>query len=101
MSDFSLKIALFPAKEKSKETSPDHTGNIEIPAAQLEEFIAYLRSAEPEADWQDNPVLKLQVSAWTNEMKSGKQYLKGQIQKPYKPQETAPAQSSSTENLPF
>ena len=103
MSNFSAKLSLFPVKEKTKENSPDMTGDIEIPTNLTSSLVSYLQSAEPESDWQDNPIVKLRVSTWENEMKDGRKYLKGQVQEPYKkPAEgAAPAPAPVDEELPF
>ena len=104
MSDFKLKLALFPVKEKKNENGPDQTGAIEIPAGELGNLVQYLTNAEQDEDWQGNPIVKLSVSTWTNEMKDGRKYLKGTAAAPYKPDaQPAPATPASFDNseIPF
>jgi len=101
---FSAKLSIFPVKEKTNEKGPDHTGAIEIPHSEVAALREYLMSAETEDDWQGNPIVKLSVSTWINEMKDGRKYLKGSVRKPYKPDgDSAPAKppAPSTEEIPF
>ena len=99
MSDeFNLKLSIFPVKEKKNEKGPDHTGAIEIPQSEVSAFLSHISQAEPEEDWQGNPIIKLSVSTWVNEMKDGRKYLKGQVKKPY----VAPVDATPASNdLPF
>ena len=101
MSEFKLKLSLFPVKEKNKETSPDQTGSIEIPASEVKALVDYLAAAEREDDWQGNPIVKLSASTWTNEMKDGRKYLKGSVSAPYKPDAKPATPASVPEDCPF
>lgn len=102
MSDsFSLKLAMFPVKEKKNERGPDHTGSIEIPKGEISALIQHLQSAESEEDYQGNPIVKLAVSTWINEMKDGRKYLKGSVQAPYKPDSKPVAAEPVPSDCPF
>ena len=92
--EFNAKLAIFPVKEKKSDKAPDHTGAIEIPQGEIAAIRAYLINAETEEDWQGNPVVKLQVSTWINEMKDGRKYLKGQVKPPYKEEDAKPAKAT-------
>jgi hypothetical protein len=100
MAEFSAKLSLFPVSEKKNEKGPDQTGAIEIPQSEIAALRDYLMSAETVEDWQGNPIVKLSISTWINEMKDGRKYLKGSVQPPYK----APAETSApatTAEIPF
>jgi len=104
MSNFKLKLALFPVKEKKSEKGPDQTGTIEIPAGEVGNLIQFLTNAEQDEDWQGNPIVKLSASTWTSEMKDGRKYLKGSVAAPYKPEaSSAPAAPASFDDseIPF
>ena len=100
MSNFSANISLFTATDKKSEKSPDVSGNIEILESEIPALISYLQTAERTANYQEGQVVKLRVSIWNNVSKAGKEYLGGKVSPPMA-QGNAPAQSSSTENLPF
>lgn len=99
MPEFNAKLSIFPVKEKTKDNAPDHTGAIEIAKSEVAALREYLMTAETVDDWQGNPIVKLSVSTWINEMKDGRKYLKGQVKPPYKPENDAPAQAPS--DCPF
>ena len=106
MADFSASISIFPVTEKKNEKGPDYTGSIEISTAELQDMINHLRNADHEMNWKDEPVIKLSVSAWGNETKAGKRYLKGQVRPPYKPDGNAVTSTQSpgtpsSADLPF
>jgi hypothetical protein len=103
MSDFSAKItlSLFPAKEKKSDKSPDMGGDIEIPASAISELVTYLRTADSEMNWKDEPVVKLRASVWSNEMKNGGKYLKGLVSPPLEKTQASSAPATSNNNLPF
>ena len=46
MSDFSINFAQFTVKEENKKSdkSPDITGNLEVPAEEVNALIAYLQT---------------------------------------------------------
>ena len=69
MSDFSINFVQFTTKEenKKKDTSPDVTGNIEVPAEEVNALIAYLQNAERVLDWQDKEVVKIRL-AWLSSL---------------------------------
>lgn len=94
MSDFSYRFSLFAARDRKSDKSPSQTGNIEIPASEVPALIAWLQSAEPEMDWQDNPVVKLRLAAWDTESKAGSHYLSGKVSPPLPPR-------NADEAMPF
>lgn len=85
------KLALFHQSEKRNEKSPDYTGTLEVSAGDIGELVKYLNNADEEEDYQGNWIVKLSVSAWINESKSGKKYLKGSFSEPYRPDAVKPA----------
>ena len=102
MAEFSAPLSIFPAKEKKSENSPDYTGTVEISTAELQSMVNYLRNADHEMNWKDEPVIKLRISAWSNETKGGQRYLKGSLQPPYKPDAATPSPATpSSAELPF
>ena len=105
MPEFSAPISIFPVKEKKNEKGPDYTGDIEISTGELQDVINYLRNADHQMNWKDEPVIKLRISAWANESKNGAKYLKGSVQPPYKPQSEVPSSESvgtpASSELPF
>ena len=93
MSDFSINFVQFTTKEENKRTekSPDVTGNIEVPADQVNALISYLQNAERVLDWQDKEVVKISLAGWDNEIKQGKNkgnyFLSGKLSSPWVPQD--------------
>jgi|TARA_R100000479_G_scaffold152742_1_gene88630 hypothetical protein len=92
MSDFSINFVQFTTKEEDKRTekSPDVTGNIEVPAQEVNALISYLQNAERVLNWQDKEVVRISLAGWNNEIKQGKNegkpYLSGKLSSPYVPQ---------------
>jgi len=84
MSEFKATLALFPAKEKRSERSPDHSGSIEVLKAEIPALIAYLQSAQTEENYKGESIVKLSVGTWINQMRDGREYLKGSISQPMK-----------------
>jgi uncharacterized protein (DUF736 family) len=101
MAKFSAPLSIFPVKEKTNEKAPDFTGTVEIPTAELQDVINYLSNADHEMNWKDEAVIKLRVSAWSNEAKDGRRYLKGSLQPPYKPEAVASPATPASAELPF
>ena len=93
MSDFSINFAQFTVKEenKKKDTWPDVTGNIEVPAEEVNALISYLQNAERVLDWQDKEVVKISLAGWNREIKKGPNqgipFLSGRLSAPYVPQD--------------
>ena len=89
MSDFSINFAQFTVKEENKksEKSPDITGNLEIPAEEVNALIAYLQTAERVLNWKDDEVVKIRLAGWQRETKKGDPYLSGKLSSPYVPQD--------------
>ena len=101
MSEFKASLALFPAKEKRSERSPDHSGSIEVLKAEIPALIAYLQSAESEKNYKDEDIVKLSVGTWINEMRDGRKYLKGSVSQPMK-RDDAPAPAPAQDfDMPF
>ena len=82
MSVLNARFSLFSAKEKKSERSPDMSGNIEIPAGEVEAFVTWLRSQQPENNWKEEPVIKLRIAGWNAQAKSGADYINGLISDP-------------------
>lgn len=93
MSDFSINFVQFTVKEENKKSdkSPDVTGNIEVPAEEVNALIAYLQNAERVLDWQDKEVVKIRLAGWNREIKKGPNqgdlFLSGKLSSPYVPQD--------------
>lgn len=102
MSEFKATLALFPAKEKRSEKSPDHSGNIEILKSEIPSLIAYLQSAETEENYKGEPVVKLSTATWINQMRDGREYFKGSVSQPMKRDEpTVISPVTNDDALPF
>ena len=96
------KFSLFAQSEKRNEKAPDYTGTLEVSASDIGELVRHLSNAEQEDDYQGNPIVKLSLSAWINESKAGKKYLKGIFSEPYRPDgETAAKVDPISDNMPF
>ena len=99
MSDFSINFVQFITKEENKRTekSPDVTGNIEVPADQVNALISYLQNAERVLDWQDKEVIKISLAGWNRQIKQGKNegdpFLSGKLSSPWVPQDKPAAES--------
>ena len=93
MSDFSINFVQFTVKEENKKSdkSPDVTGNIEVPAEEVNALIAYLQNAERVLDWQDKEVVKIRLAGWNREIKKGPNqgdpFLSGKLSAPYVPED--------------
>ena len=98
MSELNASFSLFPTQEKRSERSPDYSGSIEIPVADIDALVAHLGS-QPEANWRDEDVIKLRIAGWKATSKGGKSYLNGKISIPQQ-QQQAPADDID-EEVPF
>ena len=89
MSDFSVNFAQFTVKEENKksEKGPDVTGNLEVPAEEVNALITYLQTAERVMNWKDDEVVKIRLAGWRRETKKGDSYLSGKLSAPYVPQD--------------
>ena len=93
MSDFSINFVQFTTKEENKKSdkSPDITGNLEVPAEEVNALISYLQNAERVLDWQDKEVVKIRLAGWNREIKKGPNqgdsFLSGKLSSPYVPQD--------------
>ena len=88
MSDFSINFAPFNLKEslKKSEKGPDITGNLEVPAEEVNALISYLQTAERVLNWKADEVVKIRLAGWSRETKNGDPYLSGKLSAPYLPQ---------------
>ena len=93
MSDFSINFAQFTVKEENKKSdkSPDITGNLEVPAEEVNALIAYLQTAERVLNWKDDEVVKIRLAGWNREIRQGKNqgdpFLSGKLSSPWVPQD--------------
>ena len=98
MSELNASFSLFPTQEKRSERSPDYSGTIEIPVADIDALVAHLGS-QPESNWRDEPVVKLRIAGWNATSRNGgKSYLNGKISIPQDQQRQVPADD---EEVPF
>jgi len=91
MTDFNARFSLFPAKEKTKETSPDYTGNVELALSEVGELINWLKEQTGEQDYKGETVVKIRLAGWKAESKGGLHYLNGKMSPPMAPR-TEPAE---------
>ena len=97
MANFNARFSLFPAKEKTKETSPDYTGNLELTLSEVGELINWLKEQPGEQDYKGETVVKIRLAGWRAESKGGLQYLSGKMSPPLPPREAA----ATADALPF
>ena len=97
MPELNASFSLFPTKEKRSERSPDYSGTIEIPVADINALVAHF-GTQPESNWRDEPVVKLRIAGWKATSKGGKSYVNGKISIPQDQQQQAPADDDS---IPF
>ena len=97
MPELNASFSLFPTQEKRSERSPDYSGSVEIPAADIDALVAHL-GTQPESNWRDEPVVKLRIAGWKATSKGGKTYLNGKISIP---QDQPAAAAPSNEEVPF
>ena len=98
MSELNASFSLFPTKEKRSERSPDYSGTIEIPVADINALVPHL-GTQPESNWRDEDVIKLRIAGWKATSKGGKSYLNGKISVPMQQQQQAPA--ANDDEMPF
>ena len=91
--EFNSNFSLFPAQEKKSEKSPDFSGTIEIPVDQINSLVGHL-GTKPEANWKDEPVVRLRVAGWNTKSRSGKEYVNGKVSIPMA-QSNTPAQADN------
>ena len=102
MCEFKATLALFPAKKKRSERSPDHSGNIEVLKDEIPALIAYLQSADTEENYKGERIVKLSVGTWINQMRDGREYLKGSVSQPMKRDEpTVISPVTNDDAMPF
>jgi hypothetical protein len=97
MSNFSINVALFSAKEENKKSdkSPDMRGSLEVPAEEVNALISYLQTAERVMNYNDTEVVKIEFAGWRRQSKKGETYLSGKLTSPYVPQEKPAADNSA------
>ena len=98
MSELNASFSLFPTQEKRSERSPDYSGSIEIPVADIDALVAHL-GTQPESNWKDEPVVKLRIAGWKAQSQGGKNYLNGKISVPMQQQQQAPV--ANDDEMPF
>ena len=99
MPELNASFSLFPTQEKRSERSPDYSGSIEIPAADIDALVAHL-GTQPESNWRDEPVVKLRIAGWKATGRAGNMsYINGKVSIPQDQQPAAAA--SSDEEVPF
>jgi|TARA_B100001094_G_scaffold244178_1_gene240422 signal transduction histidine kinase len=63
---------LFKQKNKTKESQPDHTGNIELSIDMVKQIVAEIKS---NASKYANEHFKIDLACWENIAKSGQPYM--------------------------
>ena len=78
-SAFDAKFTLFDVKEKKSERGPDKTGSIEIELDQAMKLAEWLTSQPGEDGYGGTTVIKIPVSAWNAQSKTGTSYINGKV----------------------
>ena len=78
-SAFDAKFTLFDVKEKKSERAPDKTGSIEIELDQAMKLAEWLTSQPGEVGYGGTTVIKIPVSAWNAQSKTGTSYINGKV----------------------
>ena len=78
-SAFDAKFTLFDVKEKKSERGPDRTGSIEIELDQAMKLAEWLTSQPGEDGYGGTTVIKIPVSAWNAQSKTGTSYINGKV----------------------
>ena len=78
-SAFDAKFTLFDVKEKKSERGPDRTGSIEIELDQAMKLAEWLTSQPGEDGYGGSTVIKIPVSAWNAQSKTGTSYINGKV----------------------
>ena len=83
MSDFQsaidAKFTLFDVKEKKSERGPDKTGSIEIELSEAMKLAEWLTAQPGEEGYGGTTVVKIPVSGWNAESKTGTRYINGKV----------------------
>ena len=66
---------------------PDYSGNIDIAADEIDSLLEYLTGSTPD----DNGKIRIPLSGWVKEAKTGRKYLSLQISPPREAAKPAPA----------
>ena len=78
-SAFDAKFTLFDVKEKKSERAPDKTGSIEIELDQAMKLAEWLTAQPGEEGYGGTTVVKIPVSGWNAESKTGTRYINGKV----------------------
>ena len=78
-SAFDAKFTLFDVKEKKSERGPDKTGNIEIELGEAMKLAEWLTAQPGEEGYGGTTVVKIPVSGWNAESKTGTRYINGKV----------------------
>ena len=78
-SAFDAKFTLFDVKEKKSERAPDKTGSIEIELDQAMKLAEWLTPQPGEDGYCGTTVIKIPVSAWNAQSKTGTSYINGKV----------------------
>lgn len=78
-SAFDAKLTLFDVKEKKSERGPDRTGSIEIELDEAMKLAEWLTSQPGEEGYGGSTVIKIPVSAWNAQSKTGTAYINGKV----------------------
>ena len=78
-SAFDAKFTLFDVKEKKSDRGPDKTGSIEIELNEAMKLAEWLTAQPGEDGYGGTTVIKIPVSAWDAQAKSGTKYINGKV----------------------
>ena len=78
-SAFDAKFTLFDVKEKKSERGPDKTGSIEIELGEAMKLAEWLTAQPGEEGYGGTTVVKIPVSGWNAESKTGTRYINGKV----------------------
>jgi len=78
-SAFDAKFTLFDVKEKKSERGPDKTGSIEIELSEAMKLAEWLTAQPGEEGYGGTTVVKIPVSGWNAESKTGTRYINGKV----------------------
>jgi hypothetical protein len=78
-SAFDAKFTLFDVKEKKSDRGPDKTGSIEIELSEAMKLAEWLTAQPGEEGYGGTTVVKIPVSGWNAESKTGTRYINGKV----------------------
>ena len=91
---FQGRLVLFTNNEKRSEKSPDMSGSIEFELPDALAFAEWVTAQPGEDNYAGDKVIKVPVSAWNRESKSGNNFISGSVS-------VANPQDEETDELPF